>query len=121
MPDPLRLRVMTPTEILLDVQGVTKISVQLAGSSSIGLRPGHAPLLAETVTAPLVYSIGESENSFDAQAGILFVETGTATIFTSKSGEYEIADPGAEKFDRLANALLNRIGSGSGDRSVNNG
>jgi F0F1-type ATP synthase epsilon subunit len=112
---------MTPTEILLDVQGVTKISVQLAGSGSIGLRPGHAPLLAETVTAPLVYSIGESENSFDVQAGILFVETGTATIFTSKSGEYEIADPGAEKFDRLANALLNRIGIGSGDRSVNNG
>jgi F0F1-type ATP synthase epsilon subunit len=112
---------MTPTETLLDVQGVTKISVHLTDSGSIGLLPGHAPLLADTVTAPLIYSIGESENSFDAQAGILFVEAGTATIYTSGSGEYEIADPGAEKFDRLANALLNRIAIRSGDGSENNG
>jgi F0F1-type ATP synthase epsilon subunit len=121
MAEPLRLRVMTPTVTLLDVQGVTNISIRLADGGSIGLRPGHAPLLAETVTAPLIYSVGEAEHSFDAQAGILFVDTGIATIFTSGSGEYEIVDPGAAKFDRLANELLNRIGMRSADGPVNDG
>jgi F0F1-type ATP synthase epsilon subunit len=121
MAEPLRLRVMTPTVTLLDVQGVTNVRVQLADGGSIGLRPGHAPLLAETIAAPLEYSVGEAEHHFDTQAGILFVDTGTATIFTSGSGEYEIVDPGAGKFDRLANELLNRLGTRSVDGSGNDG
>jgi F0F1-type ATP synthase epsilon subunit len=121
MAEPLRLRVMTPTVTLLDVQGVTNVRVQLADGGSIGLRPGHAPLLAETIAASLQYSVGEAEHHFDTQAGILFVDTGTATIFTSGSGEYEIGDPGAGKFDRLANELLNRLGTRSVDGSGNDG
>lgn len=121
MAELLQLKIMTPTETLLDVRGVTNIKIRLADHGSIGLQPGHAPLMAETVTAPINYVISESDYSFDAQAGILFVEPGIVTIFTSGRGEFEIADPGAERFDRLASALLNRMGARSGDGPGNNG
>jgi F0F1-type ATP synthase epsilon subunit len=121
MPDPLRLRVMTPTETLLDVSDATHVSIHLADGGSIGLRPGHASLLAETVAGKLIYFLAETEHSFEAQAGILFVEGGTVTIFTSGSGEYVVDDPGSVRFDRLASELLNRIGPKSGNISENNG
>jgi F0F1-type ATP synthase epsilon subunit len=119
--DLLRLRVMTPTEILLDVRDVVHVSIQLADGGSIGLKPGHAPLLAETVAAQLTYRIGETEQRFEAQAGILFVEGGVVTIFTSGSGQFQIDDSGTEGFDRLASSLLNRLDTGSKDSSENNG
>jgi F0F1-type ATP synthase epsilon subunit len=119
--DPLRLRVMTPTETLLDVRDVLHVSVQLADGGSIGLRPGHAPLLAETVAARLTYYIGETEHTFEAQAGILFVEGGVITIFTSGSGQFQIDDSGAEGFDRLASSLLNTLDTRTKRSSENDG
>ena len=50
--------VLTPIKTLLDVEGVAWVQVRLADGGGIGIYPGHAPLLAETVTAPLRYANG---------------------------------------------------------------
>ena len=78
----LRLTVLTPAETLLDVAEVAWVQVQLSDGGGIGIYPGHAPLLAETITAPLRYADGLGEHVLDLEAGILQVERGGVTIFT---------------------------------------
>jgi F0F1-type ATP synthase epsilon subunit len=119
--DPLHLRVMSPSKTYLDVENVVYVNIRLADYGSIGIKPGHAPLIAETVTAPLVYRVGTEESSIDAQAGILMIEEGAVTVLTSGSGEYEISDPGAKRFDRLGSELINRLDVKPGIRSDTHG
>ncbi len=81
--EPFCLIVLTPGETLLDVTGVTRIQVQLADSGGLGIYPGHAPLLAETVTAPLTYWDSDGEHSLEVNAGILHIRGTQVSIFTS--------------------------------------
>jgi len=121
MADPLRLRVMTPSETLLDVEEVTHIRLFLSDGGSIGLKPGHASLMAETISGSLAYMIGEREYQFPAQAGILFIERETVTIFTSGSGEFKIPDLTHNGNDRLAGTVLNQIEFRPSHESSNDG
>ncbi len=77
--------VLTPIKTLLNVEGVAWVQVRLADGGGIGIYPGHAPLLAETVTAPLRYANGSGEHTLDLEAGILQVDGDGkgVTIFTS--------------------------------------
>ena len=75
--------VLTPIKTLLDVEGVAWVQVRLADGGGIGIYPGHAPLLAETVTAPLRYANGSGEHTLDLEAGILQVDGEGVTVFTS--------------------------------------
>jgi len=117
MTEPLRLTVLTPAEALLDVEKVAWVQARLADGGGIGIYPGHAPLIAETVTAPLRYADTSGRHTLDLEAGILQVEPGGVTVFTS--GRTQAAEDGGESqpealenseeeahFDRLAQALL---------------
>jgi F-type H+-transporting ATPase subunit epsilon len=83
MIEPLRLTVLTPAETLLDVEGVAWVQAHLADRGGIGIYPGHAPLLAETVAASLRYADPSGEHALDLDAGILRVEGDSVTILTS--------------------------------------
>ena len=119
---PLRLMVLTPVETLLDVAEVAWVQVQLS-DGGIGIYPGHAPLLAETVTAPLRYADELGEHALDLEAGILQVERDGVTIFTnglaqtSKVSETPEVSGGA-RFERLAQALLTTLQAQPGEASV---
>lgn len=108
MAELLCLRVWTPGETILETEDVRWVQAQLADGGGIGIRPGHAPLLAETVTAPLRYADGEGEHILDLEAGILQIELGSVTVYTSgraRGARSQEAPEGAH-FDRLARALL---------------
>lgn len=114
MTDRLHLRVWTPGETLLDVADVRWVQAQLADGGGIGIRPGHAPLLAETVTAPLRYADQAGAQALDLEAGILQIERGRVTIFTSGlTQDPEISETSGAldraRFDRLARALLSTL------------
>ncbi len=127
---PLRLMVLTPAETLLDVAEVAWVQVQLSDGGGIGIYPGHAPLLAETVTAPLRYADELGEHALDLEAGILQVERDGVTIFTSgltqtsevsetarlSSKSSEVSD--GARFDRLARALLTTLQAQPGEAPV---
>ena len=98
--EPFRLVVLTPGETLLDVTGVTRIQVQLADSGGLGIYPGHAPLLAETVTAPLTYWDSDGEHSLEVSAGILHIRGTQVSIFTS--GLTRPRDTSPERFASAA-------------------
>ena len=114
----LRLTVLTPAETLLDLGEAAWVQVRLADGGPIGIYPGHAPLLAETVAAPLRYADPSGEHALDLEAGILQVDGDGVTIFTSGSGQArEGSQPPQDsesvsaemRFDRLAQALLTAI------------
>ena len=106
-----RLAVLTPEEPLLDTEDVAWVQAHLADGGGIGIYPGHAPLVAETVTAPLRYADPAGEHALDLEAGILQVDAEGVTIFTSGTSQpCEGCPPsqGSEeaRFDRLAQALV---------------
>jgi len=106
----LRLTVLTPAETVLEVEKVAWIQARLADGGGIGIYPGHAPLTAETVSAPLRYADPSGERAIDLEAGILLVDADGVTIFTSGAAQALqvsrtlVSDEA--RFDRLAQALL---------------
>lgn len=111
---PLRLTVLTLAETLLDVEEVAWVRARLADGGGISIYPGHAPLLAETVTAPLRYANGSGEHVLELEAGILQVDRDGVTIFTS--GLTQTSEVSEDKrFDRLARTLLTAVPAQPGD------
>jgi F-type H+-transporting ATPase subunit epsilon len=111
MPEWLRLTVLTPAEELLDLEEVAWVQAHLADGGGIGIYPGHAPLLAETVTAPLCYTDPLGEHTLLLEGGILQIDSDGVTVFTSglsEPGEDLQPSPDIEetRFERLAQTLL---------------
>jgi F0F1-type ATP synthase epsilon subunit len=111
MSESLRLTVLTPAETVLEVEKAAWIQARLADGGGIGIYPGHAPLTAETVSAPLRYADPSGERVIDLEAGVLLIDADGVTIFTSGpvqtlqvSRTSEVSDEA--RFDRLAQALL---------------
>jgi F0F1-type ATP synthase epsilon subunit len=108
------LQVLTPAETLLQVEAVRWVHVRLADGAGISIYPGHAPLLAETVTASLRYADASGEHGFDARAGILQIRDDHVRVFTSGEPEpTEQARPAGiseeRQFERLAQELQARL------------
>ena len=104
------LTVLTPAEALLDVEEVAWVQARLADGGGIGIYPGHAPLLAETVAAPLRYADASGEHKIDLSAGILQVDDAGVTVFASPqisrvSETLEVSKDNRH-FDRLAHELF---------------
>lgn len=113
---PLRLTVLTLAETLLDVEEVAWVRARLADGGGISIYPGHAPLLAETVTAPLRYANGSGEHVLELEAGILQVDRDGVTIFTSGLTQTSTSEVSEDKrFDRLARTLLTAVPAQPGD------
>jgi F0F1-type ATP synthase epsilon subunit len=106
--------VLTPAETLLKVEAAQWIHVRLADGAGISIYPGHAPLLAETITASLRYADASGEHGFDARAGILQINDYHVRVFTSgesepAGGPTSSAIPEERRFDRLARELQARL------------
>ncbi|MEA3308138.1 MAG: hypothetical protein U9Q70_01320 [Chloroflexota bacterium] len=108
------LTVLTPVKELLQVRDVARVQVQLADSGGLGIYPGHAPLLAETVAAPLRYLVDDEEHALELDAGILHV-LGHDEVVLYVPGELSEtansqANPAEElRFERLAQTLLTTL------------
>lgn len=81
----------------------------MADGAGIGIYPSHAPLLGETVAAPIRYADQMGEHTLAVEAGILQVARDRVTIFSDQvdggSSEQHL-DEDAARFDRLARELL---------------
>lgn len=110
----MQLRILSPAETLLEVEEATWVHLRLADGTGLTVYPGHAPLLAETVTAPVRYADDSGEHAFDVEGGILEVDDQGVMVFTS--GKPEAAEslrPSAvaeeKRFERLARELQEKL------------
>jgi len=108
----LSVRVITPTETILEIKDAAWVQVQLV-DGSLGIWPGHAPLLAETISAQLRYAAGTHEHALDVEAGILQIDREGVTIFTGGLIRGEAHQPAApeNRIDRLSRAHLAMLGA----------
>ena len=114
MREPFHLKVLTPERTLLETEQVTQVHAHLADGGPIGIYPGHAPLLAETVAAPLRYVDASGEHAIDLGAGILQVSDASVTVFADQTSEVWQTSEVSEDdvyFDRLARELLAGLGA----------
>ena len=115
----LHLRVWTPDEVILDIEHANWVNLELADGGSIGIRPGHAPLMAETLTAPVYYEDASGEHLLFLEAGIIQVERTGVTVLTNGLANVEDSEerPDEEetRFDRLARALFTMLNAQPGD------
>jgi F0F1-type ATP synthase epsilon subunit len=115
----LHLRVWTPSEIILDIEHANWANLELADGGGIGIRPGHAPLLAETLTAPMDYQDESGEHLLFLEAGILHIEPSSVTVLTNGLASVEDSEerPSEEetRFDRLARVLFTMLSAQPGD------
>jgi len=73
----LRLRVVTPTRVVVDVEAD---SVTVPGAlGALGILPGHAPLLATLRIGELSYASGTREHYLAVQNGFVEVSSDPAT------------------------------------------
>lgn len=123
MSNSFHLTVLTPERALLEVKGVSQVQAQLADGGPIGIYPGHAPLLAETVAAPLRYDDRLGEHTINLDAGILQVSGERVTVFagsqTSRVSETLEISEDDRHFDRLAQELLAKLNA-QPDRVLDN-
>ena len=115
----LHLRVCTPDEVILNNEQVNWVNLKLADRGSIGIRPGHAPLLAETLTAPVYFEDESGEHLLFLEAGILQIERTRVTVLTQGLANVEDAEeqPDEEetRFDRLARVLFTMLNAQPAD------
>jgi F0F1-type ATP synthase epsilon subunit len=106
----LRLIILTPAKTLLETD-VLQVQAHLADGAPIGIHPGHAPLLAETLTAPLCYTNASGKHAIDLEAGILQISEGKVTVFTKEAQADQAQETHKEDahFDQQARDLLNAL------------
>ena len=103
----MELIVLTPEATLLEIGGVERIRIPLTDGGSLGIHPGHHPLLAETREGRVEYGEEEYTESIQLRAGILRVAQNRATIYTSGwSGVSETQpDPAPDRLEKALREL----------------
>ena len=105
MAELLRLRVWSPAETLIDVEGVLWVHVDLSLARPLTIWPGHAPLLAETTADSLRYADDAGTHTLSLPPGMLQVRENEVLILVGGVLQGSEAD-GGERFKRLTDALL---------------
>ncbi|MBG0771474.1 MAG: hypothetical protein H0S82_07175 [Anaerolineaceae bacterium] len=107
--DELTLRVLSPDGQSVEADHLLEIIVPLADGGTIGIRPKHAALIAETISGPVQYQTNGEVFKVDILAGILSIRDNLVTILSAGIAEEanNVVESPADPFDELAQALEN--------------
>lgn len=108
----LKLRVFTPEGTILEADSLRSVNVPLADDCPIGIRPGHAPLIAETKKGAVHYRGHHQDERINLHAGILEIRDNEIIILTP--GEVstispEITQPTELEYERLMKTLIEKL------------
>jgi F0F1-type ATP synthase epsilon subunit len=79
----LRLEVLSLGSGGLVLEGITSLQLKLADGSWLGIRPGHAPLIAATDDGLLKYKQDGEEQTAPVKAGIMTLSNNLISILTT--------------------------------------
>ncbi len=80
MADRIHLKVITPTELVVDEQVDEVVAPGEVGE--FGVLPGHVPFLTTLHSGELKYKIGNSETKLVVEGGVADVRNDTVSILT---------------------------------------
>ena len=108
----LRLKILTPEGSILEAEALNSVNIPLADGCPIGIRPGHTPLIAETVQGTVYYQSSNQQDKIELHAGILDLRDNLVIILTS--GEVstirpDVAQSSQTEYDRLMNTLVEKF------------
>ena len=108
----LTLKVLTPEGMLFTKEGLDAVNIPLADGRPIGIRPGHAPLIAETMKGAIHYRFINQEDEFYLHAGVLEIREDVIMLLTA--GEIEktpeaLGEAVVTEYDRLMQTLIQQI------------
>ena len=109
----LTLLILTPEGTIVQAEGLTAVNVPLADRGSIGIRPGHARLVAETVPGIVHYRTSEVRFQVDLLPGVLEVRDNLVKILTAgtRNGEPSQSPVAAaeKEYERLMQSLIDQL------------
>lgn len=108
----LKLKIITPEGILHELENLTAVNVPLVNGYVIGIRPGHAPLIAETRQGKVICRTLTSEIPLELHGGVCEVRNNEVSVFTA--GEVpnlasEQSKPSESTYDRLMQTLIKKV------------
>lgn len=83
VPKTLRLEVLSLGSGGLTLEGITSLQIKLADGSWLGIRPGHAPIIAATDDGDLKYRQGHEEHTVHVRSGIMTLTDNMISILTT--------------------------------------
>lgn len=86
----LTLQVLTPEGLLLEANHLLEVVVPLADGGPIGIRPKHAPVIAETVDGPVRFLRAAAAEEISLLAGVLQVRDNIVTILTAGTSNADV-------------------------------
>lgn len=108
----LSLRILTPEGAIFETENLSSVTVPLVDGGSIGIRPGHAPLIAETAQGNIRYQT-ESENKvIELHPGVLEINNNIIIILTAGQVSQTpgfLTKVAVTEFDRLMQTLVMAI------------
>lgn len=108
----LTLRILSPEGMIFERSDLQSVSVPLIDGGTIGIRPAHAPLIAETVQGEVGFQTHGSRESVQLYAGVLDIYDNIVTILTAGEVSEDIVETGSTpqlEYDRLMKTLINHI------------
>lgn len=108
----LSLNVLTPEGSILDEEALYSVNVPLADGCPIGIKPGHAPLIAETIQGLVRFRSSDGENQIELHAGVLDIRDNQVIILTPgkvSATPLEITEESENDYDRLMTSLIEKL------------
>ena len=108
----LTLRVQTPEGVIVEKTDVESIIIPLANACPIGIRPGHAPLIAETDLGMIKYRQNEKFEKINLHSGVMEIRNNVITILTAGEVDKfpeEFTQLALSDYDRLMQTLVEQI------------
>ncbi|MDY6846254.1 MAG: F0F1 ATP synthase subunit epsilon [Chloroflexota bacterium] len=108
----LSLNVLTPEGSILEEEALYSVNVPLADGSPIGLKPGHAPLIAETIQGSIRFRSLDGEHQIELHAGVLDIRDNQVIILTPgkvSTTPLEITEESENDYTRLMTSLIEKL------------
>ncbi|HOR18477.1 MAG TPA: hypothetical protein PLE10_01430 [Brevefilum sp.] len=108
----LTLHILSPDGINFEKGGLQEVVVPLADGGSIGIKPGHATLIAETVRGAIRYRTELEQESIEVLPGVLDIRDNTVIILSAGKVSQQtsiVSEAGSMNFERLMQTLINKI------------
>ena len=105
----ISLKVLTPEGTILEVDEITSVIVPLSDGGTIGIKPDHGPLIAETSNGFVLYQTETGQNRIALHSGVLDIRNNLVLILTSGEITQEsefLSEPRVMELDRLMKTLV---------------